>query len=269
MNRKSKRVEAALHRATTGVFASLLDNRLVSPEVARVVVSLSNTNVSEEAVYASIAETLQGQFAPVIGSFRPVANGKQPTFVGFVAASRQMIGENDPRFKSLRPLTAGIMLDPEDDTVWNLHKGEAGTFVLREGAEDMGKVLETAKVRQTNAPKLSEIASAAQAGDYISFVDAKAGCLRHGFVVASFEDDTLSVITAEDEDMTTIDDEQVVDAVAFDEEDEKELQEVSRVVKANFDSNLLSQAEYYKQLYAFAPDYLEKVKAIIDGNASF
>ena len=263
-----QRVQAALDRAN-GVFASILDAKLVSAEVAKVVVSLSDTKVSQDKVCASVSSALDGQFAPVLGSFRPVANGRQPTFVGFVAASREMIAADEERFKRLRPLTAGIMLDPEDDSVWNLHEGEQGTFVLREGAEDVGKVLETARVRQTNAPALASLNSTAQAGDFISFVDGASGSLRHGFVLASNEDSTIEVVTGEDEEPLTVADEQVVEAVELEDEDQQDLEKASHVVKAAFENTIPSLTEYYKQLYAYAPEYLKQIQAIIDGNAAF
>ncbi len=262
------RVQAALDRAN-GVFASILDAKLVSAEVAKVIVSLSDTKVSQDKVCASVASALDGQFAPVLGSFRPVDNGRQPTFIGFVAANREMISANEDRFQRLRPLTAGIMLDPEDDSVWNLHEGEHGTFVLREGEEDVGKVLETARVRQTNAPVLASLNSTAQVGDFISFVDGASGSLRHGFVLASNGDNTIDVVTGEDEEPLTVAGEQVVEAVEFEDEDKQELEKASRVVKAAFEDTIPSQTEYYKQLFAYAPEYLKQIQEIIDGNASF
>ena len=263
-----QRLQAALDKAG-GVYTSVLDTKLVSPEVAKVIVALSDTNVSKDAVIASITNALQGQFAPVLGSFRQVENGRQPTFVGFITASREMLTSEDERFKRLKPLTAGIMLDPEDESVWNVHNGENGTFVLREGSEDVAKVLETARVRQTNAPALHQFVYAAVAGDYISFVDAHAGVLRHGFVVAAYDDNTVSVLTAEDEDPLFIDNEQVVEAVELEDEDVQELETQSNVVKAAFDDTIPSMSEYYKQLFAYAPDYLKQVQEIIDANASF
>lgn len=263
-----------LAASVSHVVASIHEYQTLSNQVAKVIVTLSTDKCTQKEVASAISRALgNGQdvgFAPVLGSFREIPGALSIALAGFVTRHAEVITDKDERFKRMRTVTAGIMLDSDDDSMWNIKQGaEGSTYLIRAGEEDLSKLLIQASVRDVSAPRMAEIASAcaSTAGEFVSFVDSSAGELRHGFVLAS-DGDQVQIVTAEEEQPVTASEASIVEAVNLNGED-IEVTAALGLDRGNFDSaSKASMSEYYKALYSYAPGYVEEIQKQIDAHAA-
>lgn len=264
-----------LAASVSNVVASLHDSRPLSKQVAKVVISLSTDRCTGTEVAAAISRAVgNGKdvgFAPVLGSFRVIPGARCVALAGFVTRHAETIDESDERFKRFRPVTASIMLDTVDSTMWDIRKGDGGnTFLVRAGEEDLSNLLVTATVRNLDAPRIAEVASAtgfAVPGEFVAFVDPIAGELRHGFVLAS-DGEQVDIVTNEDEQPITIGEDSIVEAANLNGHDTVTAASLG-IDRGNYDSrSKASMSEYYKALYSYAPAFVEEIQKQIDAHAA-
>jgi hypothetical protein len=250
------------------VAASIHDYKPVSANLAKVIVTLSSAQCTGKEVAAAITRSLGGNAAPVLGSFRVIPGARCTALAGFVVKQPEVVFEDDPRFKNMRPVTASIMLDPGDSSMWDVRAGADGkTMLVRAGDEDLTSLLQTASVRDTQAPRMQELASCSTAGEFVAFVDPAAGELRHGFVLAS-DGDQLEVLPDDGEEPVVVPENVVVEAAMLHGR-EIEVAESVGINASNFDSrSKASMTEFYKQLYGYAPAYVEEIQKQIDAHAA-
>ena len=254
---------------TGRVAVSVADSRPFSRNLAKVVLSatvpLAKTTQAELAT--AIARTLPG-FTPVLGSFRELVGARAPSMVGFVARNTEVITPSDERYKRMRPVTASLMLDTGDSTMWDVCTGSEGTFLVRAGQEeDMAKVLVTASVRDVNAPKLRQIASCTSADSFVAYVNPNSCELAHGFVLAA-DGEAVNVLDSETGEQTIVPEDSVVEAASLNGDDVQVAETVGLDSKS-FDARDKSSMEsYYTQLYGYAPAYVEQLKQQINSHAA-
>jgi hypothetical protein len=202
----------------------------------------------------------------VLGSFRPIP-GAPNALVGFVSRNLETVLEGTDKFNRMKPVTASIMLDPEDDTMWDVRKNEQGSFLVRSGTEDLNVLLASVTTRDMNLPRVAEMASCSAPGEFLSFVCSTSGTLRHGFVLAS-DGETLQVITPDEEVAVVTTEDTVVEAMLLHGGD-KEVAASLGIDASKFDSRSpAAMSEYYKQVYGFAPGYVAEIQAQIDAHAA-
>lgn len=263
-----------LANSVSNVVASLHDYRPLSKQVAKVIITLSTDRCTNKEVAAAISRAVgNGQevgFAPVLGSFRIVPNARCIALAGFVTRHAEVINSEDERFKQMRPVTASIMLDTHDESLWNIRKNDGGgTFLVRAGEEDLSALLLTASVRDVNAPRMAQLASTggSTAGEFVSFVDPLAGELRHGFVLAS-DGDNVEVVTQDSEQPVAVTEDSIVEAAVLNGED-VQVAATLGLDRGNYDSrSKASMSEYYKALYSYAPGYVDEIQKQIDSHAT-
>lgn len=263
-----------LASSVSNVVASLHEYKAISNNVAKVIVTLSTDRCTRSEVAAAISRAVgnggEVGFAPVLNSFREIPGARTIALAGFITRHAQVITQDDPRYKTMRPVTAGIMLDSTDGSQWDIRKGEGdNTFLVRAGEEDLSSLLVTASTRDLMAPRMAEIASTQSSapGEFIAFVDASVGELRHGFVLAS-DGDQVEVLTDDAEQPLTIGEDSIVEACVFNGEDVQTAATLG-VDRTNFDSSSkASMSEYYKALYSYAPGYVDEIQKQIDAHAA-
>lgn len=256
-----------LASAVSNVAASLHDYKVLSKNVAKVIVSLSNDRCSSKEIAHAISRSLGNGFAPVLGSFRVIPGAPITALAGFVTRNTEVITPEDERYNRMRPLTASIMLDPQDESMWDIRRGDSGTFLVRAGDEDLSSLLVTASVRDVNSPRMASLASCSSAGEFISFVDVNQGVLKHGFVLAS-DGDQVQVVTEDDEQPVTIGEDSVVEAAILHGQD-VEVAATVGIDSTTYDSRSpAAMTEYYRQLYAYAPAFAEDVVKQINSHSA-
>lgn len=257
------------------VSASLQDFEMVSDKVARVSVQLSHSKATQQECVAALRRALPGT-SPVLASFRVVSGGAAPLLAGFVAHNVESIQASDPRAKRLTAVTASLLMDPEDESTWTVSETASGTPVfLRAGSEDMHPILASHmahNVRPGN--RLTASVAESVAGEFISFVSPESGELHHGFVLASYDGDEdepyISVLTPESEEPVEVPEVAVVEALDAEGAVADEMQKAGVVTaSAAFDAqDLASRKEYYRRVFAYAPDYVAQLVNMLDNAAA-
>lgn len=257
-----------LAASVNNVSVSLHDHRALSKQVAKVIVSLSTDRCTSAEVASAITRCLGDEFSPVLNSFRPVPGARCIALAGYVTRNTEVIAITDERFKRMRTVTANIMLDPQDSSMWDIRKTENdGVFLVRAGEEDLGNLLVTASVRDVNAPRMAEMASCSTPGEFVAFVDPQQGELRHGFVLAS-DGDTVDIVTADAEQPVQVGENAIVEAALLHGED-VEVAATVGIDSSQYDSRSKSaMTEYYKQLYSYAPAFVDDIVKQIDAHAA-
>lgn len=249
------------------VYASLVDYSLITPAAARVIMTLSNASGNKVQTAAAITNALDKQFAPILKSFRVLRSSSiRPIIAGFVTANKEVLSLRDERVQGFRAVTASILLDPSDNSTWNICTDPHGAkFVLREGSEDIGRVLETAKMRDTSAPRLRNLVNKSRVGEFAAFVNDST--VKYGFVVnASADSNTIQIITPEDESPIEVDEDTVIEAVLPDSREKVIASEVG-IDPNGFGSGTVGLSEYYKSLYAYAPEYITLMEDALNQNS--
>lgn len=285
--------DAMAARMPSTVHASVSDFVQVSPTLARVVVSFNTLECSRDTRYNAVTAALKNSATPVEGSFREVASFGNPAMVGYVALNREVKPYEEVSAKKMVALASNMLMDTSDDSLWDVRSDAAGNKMLcRQTTSDMKDLLVTARVRQ-KSPKLDQIRSAVDSGDFVSFVDPKTETLRYGYVVATNVELTPAPTTGirVDEDGVDIVELPGADPELESEElrgDEPEQAVVSHIVpvslvieaarlgesdkRAEVAAPVNSQSTeamkaYYKELYAYDPAYYAEIVKIIDQHA--
>lgn len=250
------------------VAVGIADFRVMSPQVAQVIVTPSTTNCTSEELAAAVTRSTGSKLVPVVGSFRPIPGARTPSLIGFVTTNKEVILASDARYSKLRPLTASTMLDPQDSTLWDIRKDDSGqTFVVRALEEDMTVLLSSYQARDISAPSLRETAAVTGAGNFIAYVDLDHGEMKYGFVLAT-TDEGLTVLSTDGESPVTIPESSVVEIAILGERTKVTAADVNLKMD-DFDSrSAASMAEFYKALFGYAPGYVAEIQKQIDSHAT-
>lgn len=240
---------------------ALTDYQLVSPTLARVVLSYTGSPTKEQLTDLVLAK-FQKLAAPIENSFQLV---KANVAVGFVRANREVRVVDDKEVRaSYRVMSSNIMMDNRDKSLWEMREGKGGKFLARHGQEDLSELIEAQVYRRSDIPALRHISMAsAVKGEFASFV-SKTGDVDHGFVLAanSTKAQILSMTTHMPE---------VVESVCI-----TALNRVptpksfkQQMVKAGISTEDKAKAkEYWTKLYSYAPEYLSDIKTQVE-NTTF
>lgn len=248
------------------VTLALCDYTKVSDTLAKVVLTASKPieRAARKDITYALNHSLPGT-TPIVASFREVVGALTPSIVGFVAVVPNVRMQDDPSFSRMRNVTASLMLDPEDSTMWDIKTTQEGaTMLVQRGKEDLSSLLQTASVRNVSAPRIKALAGYSSRGEYVAYACAKTNTLRYGFVLASNGEDVE--VVGEDGESDVIKESEVVEAAILDKEEFNEVLASTgiKVVANPSKADLLS---YYEQVYAYAPAYLEDIKRMINTHA--
>lgn len=242
--------------------ASVTEYRMVNDRLAQVIVSASarhTTNELRTAVQASLGDAV----AVVRESFRWLTEDKT-SMIGFVALAtpQRLLDTDKPEKAGYREVAKNMYISTEDESVWELKKSAVGTYMVRNGHDDLSELIETARVSPRGAtPRMANIVNASAApSEFISFVNSFGSAMPsidHGFVVSTGKD-TFSVVTATYDKPITIRRSEIVSSHSL---DDKEVHQayLAGAKRVNAAIDKPKTAEYYKKLYSYAPDYLKLV----------
>lgn len=260
--------------------------------LARVVAEVVHTAASRanpKLVVQAMRDRFEGRIAAVAGSLKIMEKGPvSDTLTGIVSVVREAVaigGEKD--MKPFRAVASNMYLD-EEGSMWTLNKTDGGSLMVRStGIDDDTALLSmltsvssspaTSMQGQQMAAVASAVRNSAEAGDYITYVNAN-NELAHGFlvVIASYEEgneEPMGVVLphGENADAETINLNAITDVQEIDEEQIPELPEDEQVqiaVAAARDAlNLDHMLDYYRRLFAHAPAYYQQIDQRIRSHA--
>ncbi len=259
----------ALANTLPTVAVGVADFKVLTPTVARVIVTPTDRRASPQELARAVTTAFGGKCQPVLASFRELPGARTHSMVGYVTTNREVMDATDPRYSRLRQVTASSMLDPQDDVLWDIRASEDGKpQLVRALEEDLSVLLAKVQTRDVSAPRLLQVASPAAAHEFVAFVDTKVGEVRYGFVLASSEDDTYTVIATDAEQAEKVHADAIVEVAVTKEQTKQVAADVS-LDDSNFDSASASSMEaFYKALYGYAPGYVQDIVSQINMHAA-
>lgn len=238
---------------------ALTDYQMRSPTLAKVMVSFTGKQ-NKDTIHAAIAEKFDGLAAPVEGSFRIVADN---VAVGFLRANQEVRVLDEKKINaSYKLVSSNIFMSKEDKSLWTKQEGRAGSYLTRQGQEDLSALVASVKHNRTDVPALRHLAIAKAAkSELLAYVDAN-GSMDYGFAVAS-DAAKVKVVSFYSRHSKVVDYNDVVSIVPV---------QVNRELKAKVQAALTPKEKsdavaYWRQLYSFAPDYLREVIQQVEEDA--
>lgn len=240
---------------------SVVASRMVSPRVAKVVVSYAG-NVDCDFVQQEIARMFNGQASVVESSFRPMnCDGYAKMASCFIRANREIRMPSQKELKaSYRVLSSNVLMSNEDRTLWEVKKGANTTYLTRHSNDDLSHLLDLVTA---NSHPRSSVTTALSASvvpekyDLVAFVNAL-GDLDVGFVMASNSEST-KVVSYASKKAVIVSNASIVDSREC-KIDPQLVKAVKRKVEADTKDGSISDMEtYYKALYSYDTQYMQEV----------
>lgn len=247
---------------------AITDYKLISANVARVILSTSG-NPTKEQVSAQLSQQLQNLAAPIENSFRHIKAG---VTIGYVRANRpvRVVEEKEIR-ASYKVMASNILMDKQDNTLWEVKQGAGGTFLARHGNEDLSELVEASLNPRMGVPRLNHIAQASVAKrEFVAFASAS-GDMDYGFCVASSKEKGLiKVVSFTQRKAVVVQTEAVASVIPAGANGVRIPKAVhDRIIKAGITrSDAEQEIAYYNRLYAYDPAYLSEVIDQVEGTAS-
>lgn len=249
---------------------NLHDYRMVSPTVARVILSYTGSTPAPDEVRARINKMMDGNAVAIAGSFRELTRaGDVKSLIGFVKASREVLPFDEVTASSgkYKALASNLLRQTEDDTLWEIKSGAAGKYLAKQTAEDLRSLMHLAQATCSGLPKFNQIASLAsntQPREFAAYVDLNAEEVMHGYVVAS-SDDKVTVIAKETGESVEIAADQMIHVLDLEGED---AQVAGTQMAAEVAADKGAMIEYYNLAYRYDPAYIQKIIEMIDQHAT-
>ena len=240
---------------------SLTDYQMINPQLARVVIAYTGDH-DKNTVAASIGRKLDYRAAAVEGSFRSVQEG---VAVGFVRANREVrIIKSEKELRaSYRVMSSNILMDQEDESLWELKQGAGGRYLARTQEEDLSNLIEASANHRPEIVKLSRMAQPRAARhEFLSFVD-QGGSTDYGFCVASSAD-KLRVVSHSTRTPIVIESNRIVSVhqVKIKRSTHNKIA-ASNISRQDKDQSI----DYYKQLFSYDKNYLDDIIGFIETDA--
>lgn len=261
---------ASIARRVNTFTVSLQDHQMVTPTLARVVLSWTGQQPDRSEVAASIADLFNGLASPVESSFRSLQSGPVSVAIGFVKANREVkeytseIAANQGRYKAM---ASNLLMDREDQSLWEVHSGSTGKFLVKKGNEDLSELVHLATARKATLPTLAQVASVpAEVQEFAAFVDPTVQEVMHGYIVGRADGGKVHVLAFEgDGQDQEIPEDLLVEVVNLDGKD----QEAAKIkMSAEVAADRGAMVSYYTKLFgSYAPDYLKNVITMIDSHS--
>lgn len=239
------------------------DYEMLSPTLARVVVTYTGTLPVREEIRAAVARMFGGAASPVAESFRKVTDG---VIAGFVKASRE-VREYDEGLVTagkMRVVASNMLMDNTDHTLWEVKESSTGKYTVRKSDEDLSALVHLACRTQMTQPTLAHLASMpAEPKEFAAFVSEDSEEVEHGYVIAS-EKGKMTVLPAGSDTPVEVTTAHLVEVMNLDGEDSKAF---GHEMAAEVAADKATMIEYYKKMFSYSPEYIAKVIQIINQHA--
>lgn len=266
MNTKPEFDYAAAVRSIQGV--SVTEYNLYSDSVARVICTVVG-DMDRATMSDRLAAVFGNRVSPIRSSFRWLE--KNRAAIGFVrltpavrAYSKETVEAKYTR------INANLFMDPSDESIWEIRPGSGGSYLARKGNDNLAELIEASRVSpRGSTPRMHSVLSAmASRNSMMAFVEEEGSLVDYGFYLTA-KDGKYSVLSTTTNAPVEIPSIGVVGV--YDLEIPKEI--LSAIApkgptKVKAAADISTQIEYYKRLYAYAPDYLEKVIVQIEQMAA-
>lgn len=266
MNTTSEFNVAAAIRSIQGVTVTEYD--LYSPSVARVICTVVG-DMDRLTMSDRLAAVFGGRAAPIRSSFRWLE--KNRSALGFVRITQPVRAYSKTEIESkYTRINANLFMDPSDESIWEVKPGSGGSYLARKGEDNLAELIEANRVSpRGSTPRMHSILSAvAKKSNLVAYVEEEAASVDYGFCIHALSGrDRYSILSSTTHKPVEITADGVVGVyeVEIPAAVQANVRATSKAI-ASFDPK--DPIEYYKQLYFYAPDYLEKLIVEIEQQAA-
>jgi predicted transcriptional regulator len=229
-------------------------------------------NVNAADILASLSAACNNQFKPVQNSVKVLDAGRVNAVVRAIMVPAIDVLPLETAQANMQSLSKNMFLDG-DENMWTLRESDSGNVVVRaltiDNPEELVDMMSSCSSAQgVDDPfthniinRYEQELSHVEGGDFISYFSSKSGAVVTGFVVAEVEDNghTTLLALSSNQEPEQIERSAIITYISGDEIAYPEDVKVS--VSASADSNRLIQ--YYKQVYAYNPEYFKNIEAMI------
>ena len=273
------------------VFVTPHEFQLVSGTLARITASVS-APCSQSNLLGYISAAFKGKVTPVRGSFTWMDNTKKG-ITGYVYAPTPVMHvEGGKVGAGFRQTAANMYMDESDKALWQMKEGAGGKYLVRQGVDDLAAMIEQARSSpRGSAPRMSQVqqasvvASTGSNQQFVSFVSEgrRTSEMDYGVVLGAAEGKMINVLSHLTREVTMVPKINIVASFDIDMQlapkVPKERVEVlkkelaakaavgnTHVQRASGDALApsISQADYWRLVYAYSPEYVEEIIKTID-----
>lgn len=250
------------------VFATVHEYRMVSPRLAKVTLSAAGGNQvhNQDALMDAVCAALNDGATPVRSSFRWLNGGTSA--IGFVYASTETRPIDEKTLKaSYREMAKNLYMSPEDEKLWEVKQGAAGSYLARQGQDDLTALLETSRVSPAGSqPRMRSVLTASTAkNEFLAFVSEGqySAEMDYGFVTHTGDDGSIQVLSHMSNTVQVVNPELIVSSHSVARSTLPSLPKAAlerhRQTAASATDAKLTSVEYYKLAYGHAPEYVNKI----------
>jgi hypothetical protein len=248
---------------------AITDYHMTSDKVARVILSYTGDPSAEE-ITANLCKQLKHMAAPVEKSFRIIRAG---VAIGYVRANTPVrVIENEKELTAgYKVIASNIMMDKEDESLWEVRKGAGGTFLARHGTEDLSELVGASLNPRSGVPRMNHIAQASVAKrEFVAFA-SQSGDMDYGFcVAANAKQGKLKVVSVATREAIVIPHEAVASVIPVGPQGLRIPREThNKIMASGIDrASVEQEIAYYKRLYGYDQAYLDEVIQQVEGTAA-
>ena len=242
---------------------TITDHQVISEGLAKVIIAFTGKQ-SKESLQESLASKLQYLAAPVEDSFRIVRAG---VAVGFIRANRAVRTiENDKELRAgykVMSSSSNILMDNNDQTLWEVKQGAGGKYLARHGNEDLSSLIEASVNHRTDTPKCYQVSMASAAkNEFVAFASAS-GDMDYGFCVQA-NDTHVRVVSSTTNTPVILPKEVIATVLSVKIPRESH----NRIVASGISpQDKKQQIEYWTRLYSYDQNYLSELKRMVNEQA--
>lgn len=228
------------------------DYKNLSPVLAKVVVAYTG-QMKKDDIRHMLAAELDNRASVVENSFKEVQPG---VAVGYIRANREVRTVNKTELNAYRNVGSNIMMDANDQSLWDLKKGSAGAYLVRRETENLDALLEASlQTRGNGTPRLTQLGEVrAAASELVAYVNND-GDMNYGFAVGNTKGGKVRVVAFHTKQPSDVDYDTVVSIYPI-SMSSKVLNEVRASLSQEQKKDAIA---YYTALFSFAPGYLEEI----------
>lgn len=235
---------------------SVADYSMVGDKVARVIISFTG-EPTKRKITEALVRKFNGLAAPVEGSFRLL---NASTAVGYVKANKEVRVADEKQIKaSYKVVSNNILVSTEDESLWEVKKGGDSLYLARHGQEDLADIVQSVLATNTSTPHFNMVASVLPTQNEVAAYVTENGDLDYGFVtkVGSKRAAIVSHVTKKP---VLVPADRIVASyeVEVDAKVDKQIRKNLLVAEAKEDAKATME-DYYKQLYSYDKEYMDRV----------
>ncbi len=258
------------------VVAQLHDSQVINPNLAKVLVTFNTEETTREKNFYAIASLFCGNAAPIECSFRRLPISSAFAAVGFIRKNTEVRSLDTASLKKYRVMAGNLLLDENDNSLWELKGDQNSRYIARQSDENLADLIQHAGVIRHNGMGgvvnlASLVTDVRQRGEFIGYISPNtleyaSGLLLNetpaGMEIYDPVDDETEITPVD-----TLVESSFIDwkSIAREADIRTPKSAYASISGSPVSASTKSELKnYYKEVYSYNPEYLQKIYEIID-----